>query len=184
MAANKVLILFFIPFLIFPSLFIFGGAWFLSENMSLMEEGITVEGKVVEVNSRRDSDGDNIYYPVAEYTSESGEVLTKELNYGTSPASYAVGDPISIIYRKEKPDDLYINSNFWMYFFPGLFMGMGMLFELMAVGFFIKMLKSNKLQTSTNQNINTNSNTEEIEKPIYTKPTNDNKDKGNPFLMK
>lgn len=180
---NKLHLIFFIPFLLFPSLFVLGGVWWLSNNMSLIEEGIKVEGKVVEVVSRNDSDGDRIYYPIAQFLNENGETVTKELDYGTSPASYSVGDPISIVYRKETPNELYINSSFWIYTFPGIFIAMGALFELFAIGFFIKMLNRERNHVS-NDYSSTNSSNNTEDKIIYTKPSDNNKDKGNPFLMK
>lgn len=48
------------------------------------------------------------YHPVIEYQLPSGEIMTVESNFGSSPPKYSIGQEVYILYDPNKPDYFYI----------------------------------------------------------------------------
>jgi hypothetical protein len=116
----------------------------VTKNMNLIENGIQVEGKVIGLSQNNNSDGARMYYPVVQFILENGSPHTKQVAFGSNPAAYDVGANLSILYYKEDPDSAVINSSFWMYGFPGIFIGIGIILDLILIIILI-VSKKNKL---------------------------------------
>lgn len=73
-------------------------------------------GRVVDMIERRQyvNEQDRIveeyYYPVVEYVSNDGKRHTVQLSEGSNPASYEVGDEVTVLYEPEHPMDARIKS--------------------------------------------------------------------------
>ena len=73
-------------------------------------------GRVVDMIERRQyvNEQDRIveeyYYPVVEYVSNDGKRHTVQLSEGSNPASYEVGDEVTVLYEPEHPLDARIKS--------------------------------------------------------------------------
>jgi len=80
----------------------------IRERRKIRTSGITVEGVVIELVTRRDSDGTGgdygyIHYPIVKYLTLEKEWITKEYYIGYNPSIYEEGDAVRIIYDRDEP---------------------------------------------------------------------------------
>lgn len=163
---------------LFSSVFIIIGVIMLNDNKDLSEHGLTTEGRVVSMVEDYDSDNGTTYYPVVEFELEDGSRVTEKMNFGSNPPAYNVGDACEVIYYAGDPDSAKINSNFQLFVFPWIFIGVGMFIELIAIAIFIGVWRKNKKLVFESYETPKNDNQEN---KLYTK--NRDGDKQNPFLM-
>lgn len=97
---------FFVVALITLSIAVFS-ALYIREELAREQ---SVPGRVTDLVARRDSDGDEIFYPVVEYVLPDGTPKRVELSFGTSPPYYAKGDAVTVLYDAEDPSDARIDS--------------------------------------------------------------------------
>lgn len=106
-AVEKILAgVFFVVALITLSIAVFSALYIRDE----LAREQSVPGRVADLVARRDSDGDEIFYPVVEYVLPDGMPKRVELSFGTSPPSYAKGDAVTVLYDPEDPSDARIDS--------------------------------------------------------------------------
>ncbi len=163
-------------------IFIAIGAFFLQSGMDLNENGIHTTGTVVQINTKTDSDGDRSYYPVVEFQLGNGELFTQEMPYGSSPAGYDVGDPIEIAYYAGDPSSASVMTTFWIYVFPGIFIGVGIFIQLIFIIIFVAISRSNK-KAQFGHSVSYSSSSKEESDKLYERSSDKNKDRDNPFLM-
>ncbi len=98
-------------------------------------------GRVVDMIERRlyvneqDRIVEEYYYPVVEYVSSDGKRHTVQLSEGSNPASYEIGDEVTVLYDPEHPLDARIKSfesSALMWVLPGITGVLGVAF-LVAV---------------------------------------------------
>src|SRR5689334_15943186 len=90
-------------------------------------EGRVVD-MVVKVQYTTDENGyqlppENFYYPVVEYRSSEGRFHSVQLTEGSSPASYEVGEDVTILYDPQHPLDARIksfSSSLLLWVLPGI----------------------------------------------------------------
>jgi hypothetical protein len=109
-----------------------GGGYWGWITYSFMQTASRAPGTVVEVTQYRDSEGDNVYSPVVEYTLPSGRTVRFEEDLRSSPPSHRVGDEVEVLYNPENPEEARINSVFNVWFGPGLLLGLGVCFGSVA----------------------------------------------------
>ncbi len=89
----------------------------------------SASGRVVDVIERKqyvnvqDRIVEEYYYPVVEYVSSDGKRHIVQLSEGSNPASYAVGDEVTVLYAPEHPLDARIKSfesSALMWVLPGI----------------------------------------------------------------
>ncbi len=104
----------------------------------------SASGRVVDMIERRQyvNEQDRIveeyYYPVVEYVSSDGKRHTVQLSEGSNPASYEVGDEVTVLYEPEHPMDARIKSfgsSALMWVLPGItgILGVAFLVAVLAV---------------------------------------------------
>ena len=78
------------------------------------------------------------WHPVIQYTTATGEIITKATAYGTNPPQYSVGDTVHIHYNPKKADEFYLSDDKVGKIVRIVFMwvGIGMLF----IGIFVSTL--------------------------------------------
>lgn len=110
----------------------------------------SASGRVVDVIERRqyvnvqDRIVEEYYYPVVEYVSSDGKRHIVQLSEGSNPASYEVGDEVTVLYAPEHPLDARIKSfesSALMWVLPGITGILGVAF-LAAVLFVWKVMLS------------------------------------------
>lgn len=64
---------------------------------------VEAPGRVVEMVTRRDEQGNEFYYPVVAFALADGSRRTVQMAEGSWPPAYAVGDEVTVLYDPEKP---------------------------------------------------------------------------------
>jgi hypothetical protein len=113
------------------------GLFYLSGKMVLVSTGIKTEGEVVQIGQVTDSEGDYMYYPVVNFADKAGKKHTIAISDTKSNyVEYSVGDSINLVYLEGDVNSVAINSIFWIYIFPNIFVVIG--FFILAMGFYTK----------------------------------------------
>jgi len=111
-----------ILFIVIWTLVFFGiGYLALSRNLALIQNGVSTTATVLENKTHYDEEGDKVYCPHVEMKLRKGFRTTLTLNECSTPAIYSKGEVIPVIYEKNKPQNVIVNSTFWIYIFPGIF---------------------------------------------------------------
>lgn len=85
---------------------------------------------------------ENFYYPVVEFRSSDGRSHSVELTEGSSPASYEVGEDVTVLYDPDHPLDARIksfSSSLLLWILPGItgILGISFLVAVLAVKRFL-----------------------------------------------
>jgi hypothetical protein len=75
-----------------------------------MRQEISVRGRVVELVSRKDSAGNEAFYPRVEFVLPKGTKQSVQLAEGSWPAAHQPGDVVTVIYDRERPATARIDS--------------------------------------------------------------------------
>ncbi|MEZ0224960.1 MAG: DUF3592 domain-containing protein [Alphaproteobacteria bacterium] len=110
------------------------GAWHFGHKMiALTDHGTRAAGRVVSMESSRDSDGDIAYYPVVEFTDGKSRTVRFKDHFGSSHPSYRTGDDVKVLYLEDMPQPTAVIDRGWMnWLLPGGLGGVGVLFLAMA----------------------------------------------------
>ena len=73
--------------------------------------GIETQATVVDYKVMRDSSGASRYYPILEFTTRSNKVIRLQSNKERYQ-KYEVGKQMTIYYREEQPESIYITGLF------------------------------------------------------------------------
>ena len=88
------------------------GAFFSYQNTTtFLDEALEVPGTVTDLIYSRSSDSSS-YYPVVEFQDVSGQLIEFQSSSGSNPASYSVGESVSVLYRAGEPQSARINGFF------------------------------------------------------------------------
>ncbi|MGG6292933.1 DUF3592 domain-containing protein [Leptolyngbya sp. AN02str] len=113
---------------------------------------VTAPGRVIELVPRRDSDGDEYYYPKVEFAIPEQGVQTVQLNEGSWPPSHNPGEAVTIRYNPERPqrariDSLGSNILLWL---PTMITGaIGLIFLTISIAVF-SLLRPVRPKSSSN----------------------------------
>ena len=93
-------------------------------------------GKVVDLVKRVFNAGSaGVYCPVVEFTTDSGEAVRFESDFGTMPASHQVGQSVAVRYDTADPQKAEVDSATSRWLVPGCMILMGLGFLGMGVTF-------------------------------------------------
>lgn len=76
------------------------------------------DGHVIANEALRDSDGDLLYYPDYSFATADGRPVTVHSSMGTNPASFEVGDGVTILYDPQYPGEGRIGTFWHLWFVP------------------------------------------------------------------
>ncbi len=112
-------------FLAVGVLFLALSAAFAVNNLRGRAGTLIVPGQVVSVVTRRSSDETLYYYPVVEFITADGELQVFESSTGSWPASYEIGDVVTVLYNPDTPAASRIKSTAGtaMEWFPAVILG-------------------------------------------------------------
>lgn len=99
---------------------------------ALENQGIEVQGMVVDLQENYDSDG-STYAPVVQFKTNSGQSVEFVSSYASSPPDYDVGEPVIVVYSPEKPESAIIKGD--GQFLHSIFMLVGG--GIAAIGFYL-----------------------------------------------
>lgn len=123
--------LFGLIFIGVSTVFIIVGVVFLYNNYSFVQGAEQATGTFKEYITRSDSEG-TTYAPVVAFVAE-GENYEFTEQVSSSNRPYSEGDEIAVYYDPENPQKARIKSTFNLWVFPSIFLGMGLLFELIGI---------------------------------------------------
>lgn len=131
---------FAVPLLILFGLgMLFGGYHLGAKMLELTEHGVRAPGHVVELTTSQDSDGHTTYYPVVEFSDGQGKTQRFKDSVGSSPASYNVGEDVTVLYLAARPQDNATIDRGWMnWLIPGLVGAFGGVFFVMGVAMLLR----------------------------------------------
>jgi hypothetical protein len=114
-------------------------------NISKINREASAPGRVVDMTKQLEYDDQyrdrvigEAYYPVVEFTANDGKRRQVQLNEGSFPAAYEVGDEVTILYEPSHPLDARIKSfgsSAGMWILPGItgILGISFLVAVLAV---------------------------------------------------
>ncbi len=120
-------------FLVVGAIFLIIGLKMYSHQQNFAKTGIAAEATVINIVSHRSSDSVT-YRPEVEFETKTGETIQVVHSMGTNPPKYKKGDIIDILYAPDNPYEIMIDSAFEKVIFPIIFIGIGGLFCLIALG--------------------------------------------------
>jgi hypothetical protein len=81
----------------------------VNTSRSLAKEG-SVQGYVVDVVARGDSDGREFFYPVVEFSLPDETRYTVQTSEGSWPPAYEKGQSVTVLYQRDQPRNARIKS--------------------------------------------------------------------------
>lgn len=103
------------------------------DSQSFVDDALTAVGRVVQVDTVRDSDGDALFKPVIEFSTASGEVVEFRSNTGSNPPKYDVGDEVELFYDADLPTNARLNTFTELWLFSTIMLAFGGIFVLAGV---------------------------------------------------
>jgi hypothetical protein len=120
-------------FLIVGVVFLIIGLKMYSRQQNFAKTGIAVSATVVNIVSHKSSDSIT-YRPEVEFQTKTGETIQVVHSMGSNPPKYKKGDVVDIIYSPDNPYEIMMDSAFEKVVFPFIFIGLGGLCCLIALG--------------------------------------------------
>jgi hypothetical protein len=112
--------------------FLLIGISVLSRNNKIINNGVSVEAQVVNVNVNR-MNKKTYYEPEIRFATVNGETVNAKLNETSGSSPYSVGDKVKIIYSKDNPNKIIVDSFFSKYGFPVIFITAGALLIIIGL---------------------------------------------------
>lgn len=129
-----------IIFLIVGVIFLIIGLKMYSNRQDFAKTGVAATATVVNIVASKSSDSVT-YRPEVEFKTNTGETIQVVHSMGTNPPKYKKGDVVNIIYSPDNPYDFMMDSTFERVGFPLIFIGLGGLCCLLALGSVVGVIK-------------------------------------------
>lgn len=104
--------------------FLVVGVFLWQKGNHLLTNGKKAEAVIFKNNFQSDRSGGGTYHPVVRFLTDKQEWITQELSIGYSPAK-SEGTKLQVIYDRENPANVEINSSLQLKILPGLFVVLG-----------------------------------------------------------
>ncbi len=100
----------------------------IHKNIRFLQNSVRSEGRVISILEIVDDEGSSSYAPVYTYTGNDLQVYTNAESIYSSPLRYKVGDPILILYNKEKPAEVKVDRFIYIWLVPMMLGIMALMF--------------------------------------------------------
>jgi hypothetical protein len=114
-----------------------GGIFAFQHTRRFLQTAVEVPGVVTENVWREDRTSDNraswAFYPRIRFRTADGQEISYISNTGSSPPSYRVNEPITILYDPQQPQHASIKSFVELWLLPVLLGGMGLVFSSFGI---------------------------------------------------
>lgn len=114
-------------------LLLLGAALLWNSTHRFMASASRLQGTVVELIEKRDSDGAT-YSPVVRFIAPDGREVTYTESFSGNPAPYDVGENVEVLYSRENPDEPRIKGFMSLWLVPAILGGLGSIFTLIGGG--------------------------------------------------
>jgi hypothetical protein len=133
---KKVRLIFGIFFVIGLGLFT-GGIFAIQHTRRFVQTAVEVPGVVIENVWREKQDRDRgtswVSYPRIRFRNREGQEVTFTSTTGSSPPSYRVNEPVTILYDPQEPHNASIKSFAELWLLPVILCGMGLIFSSFGI---------------------------------------------------
>lgn len=114
------------------------------DTLRFVNEGVRVQGEVIDLHFSRDSEGDGTYRPEVKYQTPEGVEYRFISSSGSNPASFSRGERVQILYLPENPQDGRIDAFFSLWGGTLICGVMGAIFALVGGGFMVGVIRAKK----------------------------------------
>jgi len=121
------------------------GGWVYFDDLDLVNNGARAPGTVIDLEGRRDSDGDTVYSPVVEFHDQSGAMHRFTGNVASSPPSFTRGEQVEVIYDPWSPGLAMIDSFSTRFLLPLAFGGFGLVFGGIGGGILVWVIRRKRI---------------------------------------
>ncbi|QHT67515.1 DUF3592 domain-containing protein [Rhodocytophaga rosea] len=98
-----------------------------------LNKAISSSGIVTQLGESRSSKGSSTYYPIVEFTDQTGKKTIFSSSYSSSPPAYEVGETVEVLYEPGKPSQAEIKG-FFSQWLAALITGfLGMIFSTIGL---------------------------------------------------
>ena len=111
-----------------PGLFFVGGIWFVIDAAIFASDAESTRGEVIGIETSYDSEGSVSYTPMFRYRQANGQLYEAGTHIASSEYDYGIGERVEILYARDDPGAVRINSFFSLYGAGLMFAGVGGLF--------------------------------------------------------
>ena len=112
---------------------------------AFMENAIKTQGVVTDLVRSRSTNNTSYYYaPVVKFMTQQGQIIEFVSSTSSSPASYSIGEKVSVLYSPDKPQDAKIDDFFSLWGAALVLGGIGAMFSLFGIGFFLATTLKNR----------------------------------------
>ena len=116
-------------------LMLLGAALLWNNTRSFIARAQEATGTVVELREVRDNDGgSSTWKPVVRFTAGSGRDITFAASFSSNPASYDVGESVTVLYLPSEPDQARIRGFGSLWLGATIVGGIGLVFALVGAG--------------------------------------------------
>ena len=111
-----------------------GAAWTYFKQQRTMQSRVATTGTVVELTQQNTTRG-YILCPVVEFTTPSGEKIRFTSEFGSRPASHAIGQSVAVRYDPADPQKAEVESAMSLWLVPLIMVFMGVIAGCLSVAF-------------------------------------------------
>jgi Protein of unknown function (DUF3592) len=111
-----------------------GAAWTYFKQQRTMQSRVAATGTVVELTRQNTTRG-YILCPVVEFTIPSGEKIRFTSEFGSRPASHAIGQSVAVRYDPADPQKAEVESAMSLWLVPLIMVFMGVIAGCLSVAF-------------------------------------------------
>lgn len=83
----------------------------LGKYKKIAATGIQAEGIIFDIESSTTTNNTAVTYPIVRFLTEQNEWITQKASVSLVPGSYKKGQPVTVVYLKDKPTEFFIKSN-------------------------------------------------------------------------
>jgi len=107
----------------------------IRNRLAFIRQGEKTIATVITVKKEKDSDGGSTYRPVFRFKTSSGQEMTFESPYTSSPAAYEVGEDATLTYDPSDPSNVKIYSYFGVFGLAAILMALAMALIVIGGGY-------------------------------------------------
>jgi hypothetical protein len=125
---SSTLLLVGVIFLAIGAVFIALAAFFLERIRRFLRTAVSTEGVVLELIESSGSEGGTVYQAVVQFETADGRTIRWQESMASNPPAGQVGDQVPMKYDPANPQQARVAKTFRLWFLPGLFASLGILF--------------------------------------------------------
>jgi hypothetical protein len=118
------------------------GIIYYQKGGKLFHNGKRVQAEIIDLTQKSSnlgsSIGQGLYYPVIRFRTPDGQTIRKELNFGSNPSYYSIGQQVTAIYDPDKPENCGIHSKFQLLGIPAIIIAMGVICITIAAALYLE----------------------------------------------